>query len=602
MTSFSVRLANCLVGAAIVVAFAVMPATTFLYLDRGMDLKDSGFHYAAIAGLGDITAMTTQFPVVWRLIAPEMGIAVSRLTIFALVLVAAAGAALALISSLPTGMMRAPGRLVWMWAITGAMFIFFFWWSPEPYYNSLSLIIVLALVALFPGLARRLDSGGTGGPALVLLAGGLVAALAYCRQPLALGVMVLASVAIGAISGRKRDLPLRAGLPFVAGIGLFVLVAHVLVEPVPQTLSRLLGGLERRAAFDRDATVLSNLLAAPGDLATMAGAYWPAMVVAAAGIWFWAGERETTSSRRTALVFCAGVIAAVAFSWIGHKQLKFTPIDRYAIAYFVLAATLSIVVPFSVHAVVATRRAGGIWRVAATAVWLCALPFAFAAGSADALIPQTLLSSGFFIAACLVVLAFLTRNGGLWRAFPFVVMLAMPLFAATHYMVTRPYGLLTPLPQQTVSTPLRGGAETLFVDAKLSRFLNETGVAYDAVPRDGRAPVLIDLTGNLPFLVYHLGMRPIGSAWIKANGKPETVGYFESMLRRLDPEDRRRAWVVMAPGDQYSFAAETLNAIDRDLATDYEMVLETSSIRIPDPKGFDYPIRILRPRAEAVDG
>ncbi len=134
---------------------------------------------------------------------------------------------------------------------------------------------------------------------------------------------------------------------------------------------------------------------------------------------------------------------------------------------------------------------------------------------------------------------------------------------------------------QTEKIEIRNGeGGTLFVDKPTAKFLNDVGKFYQQLGEKDSRVYLVDLSGQHPFLHYHLDAKPLTIPWLSSSGKNSQY-FFKHILTRLPPSELRKAWVVDMPLYKRRLDPNTLSkASGLNFPQDYELVLVTRSPRL----------------------
>lgn len=136
----------------------------------------------------------------------------------------------------------------------------------------------------------------------------------------------------------------------------------------------------------------------------------------------------------------------------------------------------------------------------------------------------------------------------------------------------RPYRQAVPVWQMTERVALRDGAEGVWVDTALARYLADIQAkAYANGFIMGDTPV-VDLTGESPGIVYALGGRTYGFAWL-SGGYAGSFAATEFVLAQWDDRELARAWVFLSEeGGARDVAPSVLQAFGITFPEGYERV------------------------------
>jgi len=178
---------------------------------------------------------------------------------------------------------------------------------------------------------------------------------------------------------------------------------------------------------------------------------------------------------------------------------------------------------------------------------LLALPVAFSFGTNNSVLQHSQMAAVFGVTALSVRLRRLARLGLL--ATPAVVTCLTVLCVPTLVIqlkavvdVHSTYRQLSPLGEQVVPVRLGAVGNTLLVDATTRETLESViGAARAAGFASGQA--VLDFTGDSPGLVYALGGRPLGTAWL-LGGYPGSEAAAARLLAHLSPPALQSAWLL----------------------------------------------------------
>ena len=178
---------------------------------------------------------------------------------------------------------------------------------------------------------------------------------------------------------------------------------------------------------------------------------------------------------------------------------------------------------------------------------LLALPVAASFGTSMPVLEHSQQAAVFAVIALCLRLNRLSRLGLLATSATIVCLTALcvptlviQLKAALDVHYT--YRQLSALGKQTMPVHLGEADNTLLVDAATHETLQSVIGSARAV---GLVPgqVILDFTGDGPGLVFALGGRPLGLAWL-LGGYPNSEGWAERLLARLAPQELRSAWLL----------------------------------------------------------
>ncbi|MCF6220815.1 MAG: hypothetical protein L3J65_06860 [Robiginitomaculum sp.] len=555
--------------------FWLLPVMVFLNLGRGLDLADTGHYYNTLSRFSEIRSMSSQYFVLWDMLPVGAGILENRLWVFGLFWLAGGIFSFGLLRFFGLDYRKSPVNLAVFLAIWASVYVYYFWWLPDPSYNAVAVILLYALTGLVfwlcaiarTGIASKFFYG------LAVLVGFLLAAFVLTRATSALLFFLLAmgfylSQAKTVWSGATLKL---AGFGLLGGL-LFLLMVHLAVEPLSVIWDRQIGGLEMRQIRGRRTDLLGSMSRFAGDITSDSRAYLPWMFASIAGAVF--ADLKYVKSKivrqvlytMSALGFM-GMAVKLGTQFSGGKLPRDVEVSGY-----LLFLTLSLLTVFllrrlfSAHQVERTN-----WLLALLV--LLVMPYVFAFGTGNLWLKQSLFAGGFLITICLLVLVFLRKSVPVyWHISVLATLLFVP-YGVYQLAQNKPYRLPATLSQQTTEISIRGGAGgTLKVDRVTAKYLNQMGQFYDQFGAVDDRAYLIDLSGMSPFLSYHLDAKLMSVPWVIATEK-NSQATFEFILARMDAEALKSAWIIDAPENKRHLDGSALRAFGINFPDDYELVL-----------------------------
>ncbi len=560
-----------LLAIAVSALFWLLPLLILLNLQRGLDVSDTGHYYNTLSQFSDIRSMSTQYFLFWDMLPVGEGIYENRLWVFGLFFVAGGVFSLGVAQFLRLSPRTNPkdfAAVAIMWA---SVYLYYFWWLPDPSYNAVAVILLYALAGLVMGLTTL--EQGRKLAVLSLVTGFILAAFTVTRPSSAIVFIGLAAVFYTwfaqPLMSKRTLLVLGAGL---AGGLLFMLLAHMFVEPFSATLERQLGGLEMRQVRGRNKNPVLAITRFMSDAGKGITLYWPFVTAIIGGAVL--AMLKFTKARRTRLVFmcvsAAGFIGMAAKFSLTFRDGKF-PRDT-EISTYLLVLVLSLLVIQIARKLWAKSDDRRPWLGAG--LWLLVLPYCYVFGTGNLWMKQSLLAGGFLVSAGVVMLIANRKELLFWSTSVLAVLLIVP-FGVYTTAQNKPYRLPKPLASQTIPVSIRNGdGGTIRVGKATAKLLNDFSAFYDQFgPADNRAH-LIDMSGMSPFLHYHLDAKVMTVPWLIATEK-NSQATFEFILARMDAEELRSAWVITAPDNKRHLDGAALRVIGLNFPDDYELVLTT---------------------------
>ncbi len=111
---------------------------------------------------------------------------------------------------------------------------------------------------------------------------------------------------------------------------------------------------------------------------------------------------------------------------------------------------------------------------------------------------------------------------------------------------------------------------TLVVDEGFGDYISG---AIDIIKQNGfiTGTPMIDLTGQSPGILYALGARSLGQAWM-IGGYSGSDALAQAMLKKVSCQKLSTAWILAEPDGPRKLSPEVLLSFGADLATDFEVV------------------------------
>jgi hypothetical protein len=233
---------------------------------------------------------------------------------------------------------------------------------------------------------------------------------------------------------------------------------------------------------------------------------------------------------------------------------------------------------------------------------LIALPIAYSFGTNMSVLDHSQMAAVFPVTAISLQLMRLARLGVLKHSALIVCLtalclptLAIQIRAATDIDYT--YRQRRALGEQTMPVQLGPVDNTLLVDADTRKSLNSViGAARTAGFITGEA--ILDFTGDGPGLVYALGGRPLGKAWL-LGGLRGSSAVAANMVEMLPEEELRSAWVLSSDNNPRAIEGWQ-QMLEARVGHDAHELVATVTIRAPYSWGEDAPdrltVQIWKPR------
>ena len=169
------------------------------------------------------------------------------------------------------------------------------------------------------------------------------------------------------------------------------------------------------------------------------------------------------------------------------------------------------------------------------------------------------------------------------------------------YAMEHPYRQPQPLRENNKPVKIGKAGSTLILAESFGRYLSE---AMDLAKRGGfsRGTPMIDLTGRSPGLLYAIGAKSIGQAWLFA-GYPGSNEFAADALKRVACEELAVAWLLTENGTDTAISADVLSGFGADLSSDYKVVGTLTRPETPMANGGGFPygtLSLLKPIRSAA--
>jgi hypothetical protein len=263
-------------------------------------------------------------------------------------------------------------------------------------------------------------------------------------------------------------------------------------------------------------------------------------------------------ARGLAACACALIAAATAYCMIRGSILQINGWILFGIASFVALAGL-------------VWRAPAVSRRAVVlALALLVAPHVYAFGTNNNYWVQAPAVALYWVLAAAVLMPPLEKGTGGTIAFvPVAVVTQLILALLVNDVIAHPYRQLPQSLRENASRLRLGPQGEVILSEEFHRYISEArSVAAEAGLRPG-AP-MIDLTGQSPGLLYALGARGLGLAWM-TGGYPGSDRYTSAALDTVGCRDIAAAWLLEEKGAR----SLTFDVILRNFGaqrSDYQLV------------------------------
>ena len=532
------------------ILFLVLPTTVLVNLHRGMDFSDAGYYYASIYQLDQIGMQTTQFGTVWNLLHLPESIVINRAVLFLLLMLSGALLSRSIIRLCEDRFQDPVDRALLTLCSISAVATFYVHWIPDPSYNSIGYLLNILVMSLNFQLVWKLKKAepvNLKWEASTL--GFLLIALALTRPPTASMLAVHLAVVVLAVGRPGLDACKRMVLWGLVGACGFVLLTSILVEPITATLDRIGGGLERR-----------ELLARPTSLRAQFGLLFVdlksnlATVILPIGLLVLAGSLAPQPSRKNVHRFASRIPHGLLILAVCIPAYElYSTTNGLKPEHFGQLVGVSLAITVGVLAIGLARSVVAVtgFQIRLPAVGWVATSLVFAQFSqivgttSDWLLAFTWFNGLSIIAFALIITALGTRRNTALAVVSFALIGFLEI-ASLNNMRAHPYRYSTDLEAQSVRTEIRNTGNFVWLDQGTHRLLRELAGIRPDTSGGKPAPKILDLTGRLPLVGYHLRGGIPGSTWLPS-GYPGSQQLFDHAISQLSDEELRSAWLIDTP-------------------------------------------------------
>ncbi len=151
-----------------------------------------------------------------------------------------------------------------------------------------------------------------------------------------------------------------------------------------------------------------------------------------------------------------------------------------------------------------------------------------------------------------------------------VIALQIVVVAAIYGAAASPYRLVEALWKNTTEVEIGRHGATLSLSSGLGEYLTRTRFLKDKAQFEAGTP-MIDLSGRSPGLLYAIGARSVGLAWMMG-GYPGSNALAMHVLIKTPCSDLARAWLLTEPSSPGKISSEVLTQFGASEQVDYEIV------------------------------
>lgn len=526
------------------------PAFVLLNLNRGLDLTDTGFYYLAIQNHPDVMSGPTLFGSIWSILPLPEKFHMHRLAVLGFLWLSAGFLANTLFSLYGDFKQRLC-RYSMIALSIGAISTFYTWWLPDPSYNSITLILIPAVLALAFKITRSLKIMRQTPQWSSFWLGLLLPALGLTRPQSAvlLGPCLLVFVLIFARPDWRQIC--RTSFYVMLGTGTLILILAVFVEPITVSWGRLYTGYVDRGILEIDRSPGKAFFQFMENAKRIVVNKWPLTLGLIGGFLLRNGAENAYVKKRKDLKYAGEFLVAsvLVFASIlfvsetsGSQKLSLTNIAHFV---FPLVLGMMILLLIGIACGVFTKRTDKLETDVALLLIIVAL------------VAQVILSgnqwlkfSGWFAFYFLMTIIFYTKfrspSETNWTFLSVIIVILAVQFAAFKQATQNPYGLRDNLFAQSILTPISSDRNILKLDQETHDFLTAFEEGRDRIAELNEPPVVIDASGRFPMLIHYLGGRPTRWPWLMST-HPGSKNMIEQSLSSLSHNQRSKAWIIVAP-------------------------------------------------------
>jgi hypothetical protein len=445
------------------------------------------------------------------------------------------------------------------------------WLPPTPSYNWLAfqgLLVSLVGILLAEQTHHRRSTIGW----VLIGVGGWLTFLGKPSSPVILAVLV----SIYLVLSKKWNLR-QVLISMATAIGLLFATAILIDGNVLAFVERYILGLELFRALSSHNQPLFRIEPLMLSKTTLYGAIY-LFALTFASIWV-ANWRSTSLLQFRALGSLALSLFGVTLLIVLFRAAP-QPQGGMLLVSIAIALLLAGWIQFSRKAVVRLPS------MALGAV-LVIFPYAYAFGTGNNYWVQMTSVSIFVLLAALAVSSpwFASSHAkGSLLAVGFVVQFLSLLLIINA--IANPYRNPQPLTENKVTISIRDRSSLKLADSH-GKYLNDLKLLANQSGFRSGTP-MIDMTGHSPGVIYSLGAKAIGSAWI-FGGYPGSADYVSNTLSHVSCEQLVKSWLLGESEGPRPIPERVLDSFGANMTSDYSLVGS-----IPGPHGV--PQQLLRPR------
>ena len=234
------------------------------------------------------------------------------------------------------------------------------------------------------------------------------------------------------------------------------------------------------------------------------------------------------------------------------------------------------------------------------ALFFAGLPFVYAFGTNSDYWLASQSAAFFWTLSGASMMASAGPETEIWRRLSPLAVITLAMTAVfVHQGTMTPYRQTRPLIADADAIQIAESGARLLVSHDFAEYINAAlRLSRDAGFKTGTP--MIDLSGHYPGLLFVMGAKPVGAAWL-IGGYPGSHALAGKFLDRVSCEEFAKSWILTEPDGLRKLSADILKKYGIDIERNYTIVavLDSPTGTYPD----SYKQRLLKPmrtRQESV--
>jgi hypothetical protein len=486
------------------------------------------------------------------------------------------------VSSVGTSIVAASSALLIVLSVSA-------YWLPTPSYNSLAFqSLLIASIGFCLAEAKPSPISMIGW--IVIGTGGGLSFMAKPTTAAALAVVMLCSLTIaGKLNWRMLATAVLTAVLLLSALAL-VIDGSIMtfVQDLSQAATRpqLLVGDAKPGIFRYDPLNLET-----DDLSFLA--FLTTLIVLL--IWLTCSERWGWSiAGAVATLACA----CISLAWVLGLLQAEGPHTAYRGFHFlaaIFAALLSVVLPWRGKFGRPFSRQG-----LSLALFFAGLPFVYVFGTNTDYWLASQSAAFFWTLSGASMMASAKPDADIWRRLSplAVVALAMTTVFVQHGMMT-PYRQTSPLIADADAIRIAESGARLLVSHDFAEYIDAALRESSDAGFKTRTP-MIDLTGHYPGMLYVMGAKPVGAAWL-IGGYPGSYALVTKFLDRVSCDEFAESWILTEPDGPRKLSPDILKKYGIDIESNYSIAAVLDSPTGTYPNSYKQQLlKPMRTRRESI--